>query len=233
MWRFVFTLVCSLLFSSVWADNSLEPLLNKVTLRLSAEQWVTTKTALVTIGVNASVSDADLGKIQSGIMDHLNKISKADWHIVSFNRNQDQSGLEKIQASAQARLEQSELSGLRDKAKSITKPGETYTIDNVEFTPSDAEIRAANVVLRNDIYQQIKMEMDTLSKSYPDQKYYVHDVNFLNEIMPMSMPRAENMMLAAKVSRAEPMMVGDKVRLTATIVLAAAPNADVVKVVHN
>jgi hypothetical protein len=36
-----------------------------------------------------------------------------------------------------------------------------------------------------------------------------------------------------KIAASQPMMVGDKVKLIATIVLAAAPNADVVKVVHN
>src|SRR5436190_23068731 len=102
----------------VWAETNVEPLLNKVALQLTAEQWVATKTALVTVGINASVSDSDLGKIQSNILDKLNQLAgKQEWHIVSFDRSQDQSGLERVQVSAQARLPEAALAGIRDKAK--------------------------------------------------------------------------------------------------------------------
>lgn len=122
----------------VCADVNLEPLLNKVTLQLRAEQWVTTKTALVNVGVNAAVTDQGIEKIQNDVMQKLNKLSdKGEWHIVSYNRQLDRSGLESIQMTAQARLPQSELANLRDKAKSLSKPGETFTIDAVQFTPSD------------------------------------------------------------------------------------------------
>ena len=51
-----------------WASIDVGPLLNKVTLQLQAEQWVTTKTALVTVGVNAAVADQDIGQIQADVM---------------------------------------------------------------------------------------------------------------------------------------------------------------------
>jgi hypothetical protein len=227
--------LCSLvLMTPTWADNALEPLLNQVSLQLSAEQWVSTKTALVTVGVNASVNDSGLEKIQNEVLSKLGQISnKGEWHIVSFNRSQDQSGLEKIQISAQVRLASSDLGGLRDKAKAITKPGETFTIDNVEFTPSADELRSANMALRSDIYQQIKTEVDGLNKLYPDYKYYLHTVNFLGEVMPMAQPVAmyKTNAMAASDARTSNLAVGDKLKVTATVVLATAPNADVVKMI--
>ena len=222
----------------VWADAPIDPLLNMVTLQLSAEQWVTTKTALVTVGVNASVSDNDIGKIQSQVKDKLNALSaKGEWHILSFNRNQDQSGLEKIQLTAQARLPESELSGMRDKAKAISKPGETFTVDNVEFIPSNEEVRAANTALRADIYQQAKDELAQLNKVYSDQKYYLHDVNFLG-LAPIRAQRSQAMMLMQTKSMGNDMAsaalaVGDKLKLSATVTLSSAPNSDVIKMIHN
>lgn len=230
----LFFLFSFLLVSSAWADTSYEPLLNTVTLQLNAEQWVTTKTALVTVGVNASVSDQGLEKIQSEVLSKLNQISsKGEWHIVSFNRSLDQSGLERVQISAQVRLSSSDLVGMRDKAKALSKPGETFTIDNVEFTPSATELRDANVVVRNDIYQQVKTEVASLNQLYPDQKYYLHTINFIGEIVPVPQATTMYMKTADASPRVSNLSVGDKLKITATVVLASAPNADVVKVVHN
>lgn len=215
-----------------WSDTNIEALLNNVTLRLTSEQWVTTKTALVTVGINVSVSDNDLSKAQGRIMDKLNQLAKADWHILSFDRSQDQSGLEKVQASAQARLSSNELAGLRDKAKNISKPGETFTLDNVQFTPTEDEVRSANTVLRNNIYQQAKLELDQLNKLYPDQKYYIHQINFVSEVTPMPMAQGKYAAMNAAVTSA-PLDVGDKLRLSALVVLSSAPNPDVIKLMHN
>jgi hypothetical protein len=225
----VLLLVVSILFSfPVWADVNLEPLLNKVILQLQAEQWVTTKTALLTVGVNAAVTDQGIDKVQTDVMQKLNQLSnKGEWHIVSFDRQQDKSGLESIQISAQARLPQSELSNLRDKAKAISKPGETFTIDNVQFTPSDDELRQAAISLRNTIYQQAKAEIDALNKVYTDQKYYLHQIDFT--LPPPIMPMAENTMAMARVSggmsrSAPPLLIGNKQALQASVILAAMPD---------
>lgn len=225
----------TILFSlPVWADIDLGPLLNKVTLQFQSEQWVTTKTALVYVGVNAAVSDQDIGNVQANVLNKLKQLSdKGDWHVLSFNRQLDQSGLESIYISAQARLPQSELSGLRNKAKTISKPGETYTIDNVQFVPSDDETRQANTLLRNDIYQQVKTEVDTLNKLYPDQKYYVYSIDFSGNspVMPMAMEM--NTMAAAKMVANRPapaIPVGNKAQMTATVVIASLPAVVVQKI---
>ena len=217
-----------------WADNSFEPLLNTVQLQFSAENWVTTKTALVTVGVNASLTAQGLENTQNSILAKLRKISdKGEWHIISYNRNLDQSGLERIQVSAQVRLASNDLSNLRDKAKNISVPGETYTIDNVEFTPSEEEFREANVGLRNNIYNQAKKELDSLNTLYPDQKFYVHSIIFNSSLA--NLPMAQNAMYLktpAPVMRSN-LSVGDKLQLNATVIIASAPNADVIKMVHN
>lgn len=240
--RNIFPIILSLFIAlPAWADNTLEPLLNTVILQLNAEQWVPTKTALVTIGVNATMNGTALEKAQNEILTKLGQISnKGEWHIVSFDRSLDQSGLEKVQISAQARLPSSDLSGLRDRAKAITVPGETFTLDNVEFTPSDQELRDANTSLRSDIYQQAKNEIASLNKLYPDQKFYLHNVNFQNIVMPM--PMAQNAMymrgvsnmagIAAPMTKVNNIAVGNKLNITAVVVVASAPDQDVTKMVH-
>lgn len=217
----------SFLFSfSAWAGIDVGPLLNKVTLQLQAEQWITTKTALVFVAVNAAVSDQGIGNVQGEVLEKLKKLSdKGEWHIMSFNRRLDQSGLESIQISAQARLPQSDLSGLRDKAKTISKPGETFTIDNVQFVPSDEELRIANIQLRNNLYEQAKAEVDTLNKIYPEQKYYLYSVDFMTQSTPAPMMHTMSMQKAMVAGGATTSLpVGDKTIVQATVVIASMPD---------
>jgi hypothetical protein len=179
------------------------------------------------------VSDQGIEKVQSDVMQKLNKIAATDWHVVSFDRQQDKSGLESIQIVAQGRLDQSELGNLRDKAKTISKPGETFTIDNVEFIPTEAEIQQANNALRNNIYQQAKAELDTINKTYPDQKYAVYQINFLMQpVVPMPMANQMAMVKTAGFERPSvPLSIGNKQELQATVVFAAVPDV-LQKLVH-
>lgn len=225
-----------LLSTSSFANVSLAPLLNKVTLQLHAEQWVTTQTALVEVGINAAVNTQGIEKIQAQVMQKLAQLSnKGEWHLVSFDRQQDRTGLESIQITAQARLPQAELSGLRDRAKSISKPGETFTIYNVQFTPSEEEFRQVRVALRNTLYQQAKAEIEMLNKIYPDQKYYLHNIDFnAGQVMPVAMSMTK-MASSAAVSAAEaapPLAVGNKTELFATVELASLPNQFVQPLTH-
>ena len=223
-------LISAFISFSALAEPAYEPLLDKVTLQFSAEQWAIAKTALVTVGVNASVSENQLEKIQADVLTKLNQITnKAEWHVTAFNRTLDQSGLERVQISAQIRLAAADLVGLRDKAKGMSKPGMTFTIDNIEFTPSEMEIRDTVTVLRNKIYDQVKNEIANLNKLYPDQKYYLHDLNFVNFILPAQQAPVAMM----KVAAAPALTVSDKIQLSAIAVLASAPSQDVVKLVHN
>lgn len=229
MKKLLLLVISCLLSCEASAGVNLDALLNKVTLPLQAEQWVTTKTALVSVMVNAAVNDQGIERIQSDVMQQLARLSdKGDWHIVSFDRQQDKSGLESIQILAQARLQQADLGNLRDKAKSISKPGETFTINNVQFTPNDDELRQANAALRSNIYQQAKTEIDTLNKIYPDQKYYLYQVNFFTPELPM--PMVQNAMYRrAEMSASAPMpqpplQVGNKVQLQATVIVASFPD---------
>lgn len=215
------------IMSSTWAAIDITPLQNKITLQLQAEQWVTTKTALVSVSINAAVTDQGIGTVQATVMQKLKQLSdQSDWHIVAFNRQEDKTGLENVLINAEARLPQTDLANLRSKAKSISKPGETYTIDNVQFTPSDAELKAANLALRSEIYQQAKTEIDAINKLYPEQKYYLHAVDFLNRPMPM-MRADSNMMMAkmasASMPEAAPLNVGNKAYVNATIEIASLP----------
>lgn len=224
MKRLILVLLGMILAAPVWADPDLSTLLNKVIFQLRVNKWVTTTTADVFVGVNAAVNDAGIENIQNQVLGQLKGLSAtAEWHIISFTRSQDKSGLESVQINAEARMPQSDLAGLRSKAKAMSKPGVTYTIDDVQFTPSDDEITQANAALRAMVYQQAKMEMDALSKVYPDQKFYIYRVDF--SMMPMPMAgMAMKTMSMNEAAVAAPLNVGNKMEMTASVTVAAMPD---------
>ncbi len=218
------TLLGMLIMTPVFADGDLANLLNKVNLQLSANKWVTSQTVKVLVGVDAGLTDAGIEGLQGQVLNKLSQIAAGEWHITSFSRSQDRSGLESVHINAEARLAQSALPNLRGKAKSISKPGETYTITDVQFTPSDEEITQANSALRGMIYQQAKAEIDALNKVYPEQKYYLYQIDF--NMMPV-MPMAKTMYMetagAAATPSAMPLNVGNRQVMTANVILASVP----------
>ena len=217
---------CMLMTTMAWADSDWSALLNKVNLQLSAEQWVTTQTAKVSVTVNAAVTGKGIDNIQNTILGKLKQLSnKTEWHIVSFNRYKDKSGLENVSIQSQARLPQSDLGALRTKAKSLSRPGETFKVSSIQFTPSEQEVRDANTALRNNIYMQAKKELDSVNKHYPDQKFYIHDVVFSSSpaVRPMANKAVMRSAMVSMEVSAAPLNVGNKMTLYAQLTLAAMP----------
>ena len=208
-------------------NNAIEifkPALNKVTYEVSAEEWAKTSTVMVNVGVDAVFNEDKLEQVRADILKKLNQLTpNAQWHVTNFARNQDQSGLERLQMQAQARVNNTALGNLRQQAKSLSKPGETITILNIDYSPSLAEIEATRMELHKQIYNQAKKELVELNQMYPNQKYYLHNIEFLSQPRlpePQPMMRMSLMATNAK-SDAMPMPVSDKVIVAARVTLAS------------
>lgn len=214
---------CLLWVNHAWADNILP--LNQISLQLTAEQWVVTKTANVIVGIDASLNGAQLAAARQEILQKLAKfVPGAEWHITIFDRSQDSSGLEKLHIEAQARVLEQALGNIRQQAKTNSKPGQTYTLLAIDYTPTLAEVEAVRSILRNKIYSQVKDEVNRLNNLYPSQQYYVHRIDFgsVQTTAPM-----ERMTLAAAktndMGQAE-IPVSNKSLLQANVVLASTIN---------
>lgn len=210
------------------------PTLNKVTYQVTVEKWATTNTAKVTINMDAALDKVGLANVNRHVLETLHKMSgDADWHITQFNRSQDKSGLETLHVEAEARLPQNTLANLRDKAKSISKPGETYTIGDIDFTPALAEMEKTHADARAIIYEQVKQEIVRLNQLYPEQHYFLHKLDFnvpqivplafsntrmlsANNAMPAVAPPELNIPVNAKVTETAQVVVGAKISQPAT-----------------
>ncbi len=200
-----------------------QPILNKVMLQVAAEKWVTTTTARVIVSISATLDKKGLADTRSTMMANLNKIAKGEWHITQFNRSQDSSGLETVHVLAEARLDEALLTNLRSSAETVSKPGATYRIDDIDFTPSLADVQKIQEQVRQQLYENIKAEVARLNQTYPDANYSVLQINFLGGFMPQpnfKMAR-EAVANTAFASEAASISVSNKVSMTATVELAA------------
>ncbi|MDI9818534.1 MULTISPECIES: hypothetical protein [unclassified Legionella] len=179
------------MFGSLVNAQEQKVLLDKVAFQVSAKQWVSTQTALLTVNVNATLNHADLVKARAQIMNRLAKIAPGEWHLTQFERSQDSSGLEKLFVTAEARVLQNNLTNIYLDAKNVSKPGETYTINSIEFKPDLDEVQQVKQQLRERLYQQVNDEISRLNKVYPGQHYTLNNLVFFEgDRAPLPQPKA-------------------------------------------
>ena len=211
---------------------------DRVIFDISGEDWVTTKTAHVTINVEAAVSASGAGNMRGDMIKAVNDVAKGDWRLTSFNRNQDQTGLERWSAMFEARLPENELNGLADTAKKFSKAGMQLSVGDINFTPTLEEIEAASSALRIQIYKSANDQLTSLNNAIPGRNYRIGMINFTTTSdEPAPMPRvvrgqANMMMMQAGVSAVSapapspPLERAEKIMLTARVVYAAEGKAD-------
>ena len=198
------------------------PRLNTINYQVTAEKWVSTQTAKVTVSIDASLNQAGMDNLQSQVESSLKSVANVDWRLVDFERTQDQSGLEKIHISAQARLATAQVTDIRTKTEKLSKPGLKYQIDSIDYTPTADDIQAAQASLRNELYQRIQAEIVALDKTFANQVYYVHDLNFGGDNNGSSGPMVRTMMLAAAPAQsAGNTSISQKVTVVANVTLAS------------
>lgn len=224
----VATLVALLMLSPFAFSQSAFPppplVLDKIVFQTSAKQWVTTQSALLSVNINVTLNNADLVKARADIMSSLNKIAKGDWHLLEFDRSQDNSGLEKLYVQAQVRVNQNSLTDIYQNAKSVSKPGAQYTINGVDFKPSLEEVQTIRAAIRKQLYQQIGEEIERINKVYPNQNYSVNNIVFADGDNPQPpvayQAKTMNAMVMPTAAQA-PLSVSNELILTALVEAAS------------
>lgn len=201
------------------------PVMDEVTMELSAEDWVVTETALVTVAADAAATGSQTGVARSDLLAAVSGlVPDAEWRVVSFDRFTDQAGLDRWQAVAEARLPETEVGGLGEKAKELSRPGLQLRVRSIEFTPTLAETEAVRARLRAEIYRRAGEEIASLERSFGDRDFRIGAIRFQeNGMPPMPMPAMMSrgaMPEAMDKAAAAPVSVSEKMRVTAYVVLS-------------
>lgn len=206
-----------------YAGNDAPPPLSKVQLQFSDQQWVSTKTAKVVINVSAALESSGLLELQQKVDQDLHSLNDADWHVTSFSRSQDSSGLERAVLQAEARLPEGDVASLREKVEALSKPGQKFTVLSIDYSPSFAELNDAKDQLRMKLYKRALEEVKVLNKLYAPQEYSLYDFTMYNRAMPTmrkTVNAMANVMMDASQSGST-MEVSQQLEASANVVFAS------------
>ena len=185
--------VVILILTSTWsllAFSSHANCTTKVTMDFYTEKWLQTSNSEVTIAINASAPANKADAISKEFITKLSKISnQADWQITSINSSESESGLLKISAQANARIENNKLGELRTNLKSLSTPGEQYNISSISNQAELTTINNNKAALRKDLYAQIMKGENELNTANIDGKssYKVYKIFFKDRNNPKVM----------------------------------------------
>jgi predicted secreted protein len=206
------------------------PIQDHVVLTLSEEGWVTTHSADVDVFFNIVQQKETADELKAEILVSLEKLAPgAEWYILSSRESKDRTGLNRWNVSANARLSETNIAGLQDKAEKYSRAGFKMSIGQTNFAPSLDERNALLASLRNRIYVKAKEEAERLSKAMGGNAYRVQSVNFVSNYVPHQPVMAKNMAMQRVSSTMEAdnsgggggskMPVSEKHNIQATITL--------------
>jgi hypothetical protein len=226
MKKIIIMLSAILITTATYADTN-KPILNNIIYRVTSQTWVKTNTAKVIVAINATVKNKDIAEVRNDMMQKLqNMAPKAKWNVTQFMRSQNPSGLEQIYLSAQSRVPENVAADIRNKAKAASTAGQKFQVVKIDYTPSMQAVQQSYAKLRDNIYQQANEELKRLNKVYPQQQYFLHQVNFGNAapIYRMANLKMGGAYIATNKAQQVPMKVARQLTLTATVVLSANLN---------
>lgn len=210
---------------------------DRVIFDLTAEDWVNTKSARLTVNVEASVNSASAGTTRAAMTKALADLIKTDWRLISFSRDQDSTGMEHWSALHEARVPENQLSGIHEAVKKLSKPGMQLSVSGIDFSPTLDEIQAAMGLLRTKIYKMANEQLAALNATMPGRNYRIALINFNSsmggDIMvaqdmderPARIMRGKATMagMAEESPPSPPMERSEKLVMSANIVFAVTP----------
>jgi len=206
------------------------PVMDTVSLNLSAEDWVKTETARVSLIIDAAGNGVEAGVVREELLKAARAVADAEWRLIRLDRRHDEAGLERWQAEMEARLPENRLSGLTERARKASRPGLQVQVGQVAFDPTLAEMEGAKTRLREEIYRRVTEEVQRLETAFPDRDFRLASVDFMDfeqfppHPVPMTMSR-EKMdsphTMEMMVAPAGGPGVQEKLRLNARVVLSA------------
>lgn len=209
-----------------------------LSLSLSVEDWVTTKTARTVVQVNASVTAENAGSTREAMLKAVQQMSAdTSWRLINFNRSQTETGMENWYAQFEARMPEASLSGLNEKAIKLSKPGMQLSVNQIDFTPTLDETEAVRANMRRVLMDKIAAELKTANAAFPGRDFRLSDVAFGGvQAYPAAMRQRMMTMKAqgaevaaapmAMDSSSSGMETAQKLMQTATVTFAAVAPAN-------
>lgn len=220
-----FVAVIGILMLSIpaWADDHRKDS-SQIVLQLVEEAWVETKTARVVLQLKTLLTD---DKAAEPIVDPktvFGPVADGDWQMTQFHRGQTDTGFEQWVIVAEARVPQTALTGIYDRVKQASSRGRSFSVRNIDFTPSLAERQATAAKLRVALYKRAAKEAAAIASVFPDRGFAVHRVDFGGAAIPapvMRRAQAEDARSYSGQAKQAGPSVSERMVLRAAVIVAS------------
>ena len=203
-----------------------------VNVSFSVEEAIKSDTVKITIQATLAVKAAEAIDVRGQIVTALKNVIDTDWAFVSLDRREDDAGLERVSATATARIPEADAAGLASKCQTASVAGLKLTPGAVDYSPARNVVDEAITKLRRKIYALAQEEAEALEDAagkVAKGKWRVGEINFsAGASFANNGMRAKGMMLesagysaapAALGGGAEGMDLTQKVQLVASVAL--------------
>jgi len=221
--RLIISLSCLALTVPTFAADA--SCMSQVSMHFTTEAWVNSKTSLVNIGLSASVPANQVDALTETIKTKLATISKEkNWRLINLTRNESDSGLMTITGQAVARLNNDAINTVQAQLKTLNKPGEKYTIDNIDYQPDLQTINQVKTELRANLYQQMLSGQKELNTALPTthSPFQLYKVNFNDASLPAPVAYvASNVRVKQRNHSPQQTSLSGKMQMSADVTYAA------------
>ena len=198
--------------------------MSQVSMYFTTEGFVNSQTSLVSIGLSASVPANQVDALTETIKTKLAAISKEkSWRLINLTRNESDSGLMTITGQAVARLNNNAINTVQAQLKTLNKPGEKYTIDNIDYQADLQTINQAKAQLRTNLYQQMLIGQKELNAALPTSHspFQLYKVNFNDATLPAPVAYiASNMHAKQRNNSSQASSLSGKMKMSASVTYA-------------
>lgn len=203
------------------------------TVTFNVEEAIVSDTVKVEVRATMAVAAEDATDVRGQILGALKNVLDVEWAFVSLNRYEDQAGLERVDATATARIPEAQVAGLAKKAQAASVAGLKLIPGQVDYSPARNKVEEVIKTLRRKIYRLAQEEAEALQEAAGKTakgKWRVQDItfnsgsaSFANNARAMNvkgMALEATSYASAPAGGADGLDLTQKVGLSATVVLA-------------
>lgn len=222
-------LVCASFFVTSYADSPLCQ--NQISMQLQEEGWVSSDTAQVTVSVQVATNQDNTSVVMSEVTNKLKKSIKlpVEWRLVDLSTEKSSAGLFAISAKMSARLNSANLASLRNALDALSKAGEQYKIESIDYQPTLTEVSKENTRLRELLYKDVLEQQQLINTAFADKRYQLFALNFdssyVNSSRPTMMYATNGLGASRQVHVSASTPFSQQVILTANVTFSS-PNAN-------
>lgn len=136
-----------------------------VNVTFAVEEAIVSDTVKVTIQATLAVKAEDAVDVRGQITAALKNVIDADWAFVALDRREDEAGLERVSATATARIPEAQVAGLTAKCQAASVAGLKLSAGYVDYSPARNAVDQAITNLRRKIYALAQEEAEALQEA--------------------------------------------------------------------